>query len=92
MVYIVYREKSNPCKLNSKISYMHFKIPGFWVNLQLYTAVGDRKSELKNLFFSTFYVKCGVSAPYYAVLLFKFDLTQNMAYSILHNYKWMVLL
>ena len=47
--------------------------------MQLYTAVGDRKSELR-IFFPTFYVKFGVSAPYYAVLLFKLDLTQNMAY------------
>ena len=33
------------------------------------------------IFFLTFYVKCGVFALYYAVLLFKFELTQIMAYS-----------
>ena len=56
MVYTAYRKNKNPCKLNYKISYMYFKIPGFWVkigNLQLYTAVGDRKSELK-IFFLNF--------------------------------------
>ena len=36
-------------------------------------------------FFSTFYVKCRVSTPYYAVLLFKLDLTQNLAYSSIHR-------
>ena len=49
-----------------------------WINLQLYTAAGDRKSELR-IFFQPFMLN--MSAPYYAVLLFKFDLTQNMAYS-----------
>jgi len=36
-------------------------------------------------FFSTFYVKCRVSAPCCAVLLFKFDLTQNLAYSSIYT-------
>ena len=42
-------------------------------------------------FFSTFYVKCRVSTPYYAVLLFKFDLTQNLAYSRLDTL-WLFLI
>ena len=33
MVYIAYRKKKNPHKLNSKISYMYFKIPDFWVKM-----------------------------------------------------------
>ena len=43
----------------------------YMVNLQLYTAVGDRKSDLR-IFFQLFMLNIG---------FFKFDFTQNMAYS-----------
>ena len=49
MVYKACWKKKNSWKFNSKISYMYFKTPGFWVKMgkfALYTAVGDKKSEL----------------------------------------------
>ena len=39
-------------------------VPGYMPSLQVYTAVGDRKSELR-IFFLTFYVKYRVCEPYY---------------------------
>ena len=66
---------------------MLFKPLVFVKNLQFYTAVGDTKLLVNLEFFSlTFYVKCVVSAPYYAVLLFKFDLTKNMVYSNVYSF------